>query len=185
MIDRLMGVGGQRASVETEPLVEVDAGAEGEDAGGDAGEQAGWCPAAVAFELELVFEGVEDRLDPLSDPADRRLGAVGLVLSAWSQQDRSELGDGGFEVGAGEALVGDDRRTLELVRREQRERGLPLWCVGGDEVEVEDGAVGRAEQDEFEAPVAARVGRAVAEAGPGGKLARARRLDRLAAGKRR
>lgn len=36
MIDRLVGVCGQRASVEAESLVEVDAGAEGEDAGGDA-----------------------------------------------------------------------------------------------------------------------------------------------------
>ena len=45
--------------------------------------------------------------------------------------------------------------------------------------------VGGAEQDELEAPVAARVGGAVAEAGPGRQLAAAGRGDRLAAGKRR
>ena len=39
MIDRLVAVGGQRAADEAESLVEVDGGAEGEDACGDAGEQ--------------------------------------------------------------------------------------------------------------------------------------------------
>ena len=67
MVDRLIGVGGEFAAWDAEPLVEVDCGAEGEDACGDAGEQSGWGAAAVAFEVELVFEAVDDRLDPLPE----------------------------------------------------------------------------------------------------------------------
>ncbi len=152
--------------------------------GGDAGEQACGGAAAVAFEVELVFEAVDDRFDALTDPADRRVGPVGLVGAAGSKQECAQLADGGFEVGAGEALVADDRRALDRVGFEQRERRVTLSAVGGDEVEVADRAVGGAEQHEFEAPVAARVGRAVAETSPGRELAAAGCLDRLAAGKR-
>ncbi len=67
---------------------------------------------------------------------------------------------------------------------EQRERGLALGCVGGDQVEVDDRAVGGAEQHELEAPVAARVRGAVAEARPGRELACPGGLDRLAARQR-
>src|SRR5215467_9614882 len=38
---------------------------------GDAGAEAGGGAPAMAFQVELVFEGVVDRLDPLADPADR------------------------------------------------------------------------------------------------------------------
>ena len=55
MVDRLIGVCGEFACGESESLVEVDAGAECEDACGDAGEQAGGGAAAVAFEVELVL----------------------------------------------------------------------------------------------------------------------------------
>src|SRR2546430_583376 len=183
MVDRLIGVGGEFAAWEAEALVEVDAGAEGEDACGDAGEEAGGGAAAVVFEVELVFEAVDDRFDPLPDPADRRVGTVGLVVSARSQQP-AQFAHGGLEVGAGEALVADDRRAVERVGFEQRERGVPFAAVGGDEVEVDDCAVRGAEQHELEAPVTTRMRWAVAEAGPGSKLAAAGRLRRLAAGPR-
>ena len=115
MVDRLIGVGGEFSVVESESLVEVDSGAEGEDACGDAGEQAGWGASAVVFEQELVFEGVDDRFDPLSDPAGRRVGTVGLVGAAGSQKQRVQFTDGGFEVGAGEAFVADDRGAFDWV----------------------------------------------------------------------
>src|SRR6266540_2914142 len=95
MVDRLIDVWRQRAAGESESLVEVDAGAEGEDACGDAGEQPGRGAGAVAFEQELVFEAVDDRLDPLPDPADWRVGPVGLVGSARSQKQCPEFADGG------------------------------------------------------------------------------------------
>lgn len=75
------------------------------------------------------------------------LGRIGLVGAAGAQQEGSELARGGFEVGAGEALVADQERTLERVGLEQCERRLPFGGVGGDEVEVADGAVRGAEQD--------------------------------------
>jgi hypothetical protein len=101
-----IGVGGQFAAGSAASLVEVDAGAEGEDAGGDAGEQSGGDSAAVAFEQQLVFEAVDDRFDPLPDPADRRFGPVGLVGAAGSQEQCAQLVDGGFEVGAGAERLG-------------------------------------------------------------------------------
>ena len=44
-----------------------DGGGEGEDALGDAGGDAVDGACAVSFEVELAFEGVEDRLDQLSE----------------------------------------------------------------------------------------------------------------------
>src|SRR2546427_10898939 len=105
MVDRLIGVRRQRAAGESEVLVEVDAGEEREDAGGNAGEQASGCARSVTFEQELVFERVADRLDSLADPADGWVRPVGLLGSAWSQQQRAQLAHGGLEVGAGEAFV--------------------------------------------------------------------------------
>src|SRR6266446_5767463 len=110
MVDRLIGVCGEFAAWEAEALVEVDGGAEGEDACGDSGEQTGGGAAAVAFEVELIFEAVDDRFDPLPDPSEWWVGPVGLVGSTRAQQERSQLAHGRFEVGAGEAFVADDRR---------------------------------------------------------------------------
>src|SRR5947207_1175534 len=58
MVDRLIGVGSELAAWEAEALFEVDGGAEGEDACGDASEQAGGGAAAVAFEVQRWIEGV-------------------------------------------------------------------------------------------------------------------------------
>jgi len=156
MIDLLIGVPGEFAVVEAELLVEVYAGAECEDAGAEAGEESGGGSAAVAFEQELVFECVDDRFDPLPDPAGWRVGSVGLVGAAWPEEKCAQFGYGGFEVGAGEAFVADDLRAFDRVGFEQRERCLSLTGVSGDEVEVDDRAVGGAEQNKVEAPVAAR-----------------------------
>jgi hypothetical protein len=58
---------------------------------------------AVAFQAELVFEGVEDGLDPLADPTQvaepgRLVGPVG------ADQPRVRLRDHLLERPAGEAL---------------------------------------------------------------------------------
>src|SRR5437867_1268909 len=146
MVDRLIGVGRECAGRKVELPVEADAGTEGEDARADACEYPFRCAPAVAFEQELVFERVDDRLDPLPDPADRRLWAVGLVGAARAQKPVAELAYGLLELGAGEALVADDELALVRLPLEQDERRFPLGQVGGDEVEVAHGAVRAAEQ---------------------------------------
>src|SRR2546430_17349132 len=95
MVDRLIGVGGEFAAWEAESLVEVDCGAEGEDARCDAGEQAGGGAAAVALEQELVFEAVDDRLDPLPGPADRRGGGGGGRVGEGRGGGRGGVSGGG------------------------------------------------------------------------------------------
>ena len=72
MLDRLMPVGGERSSRLSELPVQVNGRVEGEDAGGDPADQPGRCFREVVLEPELVFERVDDRLDPLPDLADRR-----------------------------------------------------------------------------------------------------------------
>ncbi len=47
-----------------------DAGGQGEQALGDAGEHPVWGTGAVGFQAELALEGVVDGLDPLSDSAE-------------------------------------------------------------------------------------------------------------------
>jgi hypothetical protein len=55
MFDRLMAVGGEGSCGLAELPVEVAGGVEGEDAGGDACEEAGWGAGEVVFESQLVL----------------------------------------------------------------------------------------------------------------------------------
>ena len=57
-----------------------DGGGHGQQPLGDAGPDSCGGPAAVAFEVELAFEGVVDRLDPLAGPADRPV--AGCLVAA-------------------------------------------------------------------------------------------------------
>ena len=69
MIDSrwLVVVGGEGAEDGgADAVVVPDRGGEGEDALADAGADAGGGAPAVAFEVELAFEGVEDGLDHLA-----------------------------------------------------------------------------------------------------------------------
>src|SRR5712692_3052795 len=184
MLDRLMGVRGECPRWLAGLPVEVDRGAEGEDAGGDAGVETGWGAGEVVFELELVFECLDDRFDPLADEADRRLEALGLVLAARPQDEAAELPDRLLELAPGEAFVAEEELAGEGLALEQRESGLALGGVGGDELEVDDGSVGAAEQNEPHPPEPARVGGRVAETAPGRKLASLRRQPALTAGQR-
>ena len=73
MIPRSGGVAGEGAAGASELVVEVDAGAEREQADGDSGAQVGVCSGAVSFEAEEVFAGLEDAFDALSDIESRRV----------------------------------------------------------------------------------------------------------------
>jgi hypothetical protein len=83
------------------------------------------------LEPELVFEGVHDRLDPLSDEADPWLGAVGFVGAAGADDEGAELADGVFEVVAGVAFVADDELAGDRLAGEQGEDCLALGRACG------------------------------------------------------
>jgi hypothetical protein len=59
----------------------------------------------VVFEVELAFEGLVDRLDPLADSAEVAV-AVGLVFAVRTEQGRP-MASVIFELRAGESLVGE------------------------------------------------------------------------------
>jgi hypothetical protein len=62
----------------------------------------------VLFEGELTLEGVDDGLDPLA-AAGEAAEPGGFVLAVGADQVRAlVIGDEGFEVAAGEALVAED-----------------------------------------------------------------------------
>jgi hypothetical protein len=91
-----------------EVVVEPGAGGEREELGRDPGTEAVQ-GSGVAFEFELVFESPEDRFDALADRCEMR-AAAGLVGSSGREHDRVvALVDGGRELFAGVAFVGDDR----------------------------------------------------------------------------
>src|SRR6516225_7817558 len=72
-----------------------DAGGPGQQPLGGAGIDALGGAAAVAFQVELAFEGVVDRLDPLPDPAD---GPVAGCLIAAVRADQAQPVAGADQV---------------------------------------------------------------------------------------
>jgi len=64
-------------------------------------EHAGGSATAVLFEVELTFEGGEDRLDGLPQRLEElATGPLDLALAGSSQQLEPYLGEVGFEVAA-------------------------------------------------------------------------------------
>jgi hypothetical protein len=72
-------------------LVVPDAGGEGEEALEDSGPDAVGGTAAVAFEVELGFEGLVDRLDDLAERLEESLQGSGL----FAFEGRADEGDAG------------------------------------------------------------------------------------------
>src|ERR1039457_4335633 len=72
----LRGVVDQRAGGTAELVVEHHGGGEGEESGAEACAEVGEGAGAVTFECEDVFEGPEDRFDPLADRREVRFVAV-------------------------------------------------------------------------------------------------------------
>src|SRR4249919_3956904 len=86
-------VGDQGALVGGADLpVPPDAGGQGEQPLGDPDIDPGQGPAPVAFQPELVFEGVEGALDPLS-PATQRPMPAWLIGTVGTHQDRAIADD--------------------------------------------------------------------------------------------
>src|SRR5215210_8368017 len=100
MSDSALGLGGEvgeGACWPAEPVVEVDAGGECEQALGDAGAEVSEGAGAVAFEAQEVFAGPEDRLDSLADRGEVR-ASLGFGLAGGAQQGAAELADGVGEL---------------------------------------------------------------------------------------
>src|SRR4051812_819011 len=110
MVDsaRLRAVVDECTAGSSELVVEGDRGGQAAEAREDPFPESGEGAGAVAFEGQQVFAGPEDRLDALADRREMRAGA-GFVLAPWPH-DRGVAGaDGGGEVTAGVALVGEQR----------------------------------------------------------------------------
>jgi hypothetical protein len=81
---RLCGVGDERTAWAVELVVERDGGGECGESRAEADAEVGEGACAVAFEGEDVFEGPEDRFDPLADRREVRVmvlagGAAGVA----------------------------------------------------------------------------------------------------------
>ena len=158
MIDSVWSVviGGEAAAGLSVLPVVPDACCEGEDSLADACPDAGWGAASVAFERELVFGGVDDRFDPLTDTAEVAVAGL-LVLAVGAEQEGCELADGLFELLAGEAFVADhDLFAVQLAGAahpvEQRRGDLAFGLVRGREAEAVRHPVGGADEIEPKTP---------------------------------
>src|SRR5215210_2846454 len=89
--------------------VPPDARSQGEQALADADDHPCLGSPAMAFQAELVFERVEQALDPLTDPAQRPEPAW-LVFAVGPQQPGAIAGDELFQLAAGKALVANHQQ---------------------------------------------------------------------------
>ena len=104
-----------------------DGGGHGQESLPDSGVEPVWSAGAVVFQGQLAFEGVEDRFDPLPHAQQLSFGRAGFgvagAAAGWSDQVHAPLVEQGFELGPGEALVGQndlaggDQVVLDLQQR--------------------------------------------------------------------
>src|SRR5215217_5559122 len=162
---------------------------ESEDALTDARPDAGGHVAAVILERELAFEGVVDRLDPLTDPAelaDSRL----LVAAVGTQEAGVQVCDGALELLAGESFIADDdlpaAEQAALAGALEHCRGdFALGVIRGCQAEADRHPVRGAQQVQPQSPEVPRMRRAVPVSGPAGQLGAFACLSGLAARDRR
>src|SRR5207244_506465 len=95
--------------------------------------------------------GPKDRFDPLAH-APERSELERLVLAIGTKELGSAIGHPALELGAGEALVGDDGEAGERDPLEHLARDLSLGSICRGELEGDRGPVARAEQIEAKAP---------------------------------
>lgn len=94
-----------------------DRGSQGQDALGDADTDAVGGTRGVTFEVELVFEGVEDRLDDLAQRLEELLARPRdlVALAVGPDQVDAARGELGLEGLAVVALVRHQRLVLQRV----------------------------------------------------------------------
>src|SRR5215469_5061904 len=116
--------------------VPPDAGSKSQQPLGDPRHDASRGTAAMLFERELPFEGVDDALDPLPDRAQ---GAVAsrLILPIGTEQSGSQLSHSRLQEAVGEALVADDDLAfLQRASIEERLRHLGFSQLGVSQTPV-------------------------------------------------
>src|SRR5215467_2842375 len=162
-------------------VVVPDGCGEGEDALQDPGGHSGGGAPAVAFEVELAFEGGVDRFDDLPQRLEELgAGAGGLAVAGGAQQPCAAAGEGVLKAGAVVVLIPDDglagpaRGQLRVV--EDVQQYLPLVGLGAGQREPHRQAVQRAQQVQPQPPEPAGVAGAVPVFGPSGQV---RALDGL------
>src|SRR5213596_2771907 len=156
VVPELVAIGAEAPARLTDLGVMPEPGGEGEEPQPDAGAQARECAGAVALEAELSLAGPKDRFDPLAH-APERSELERLVLAIGTKELGSAIGHPALELGAGEALVGDDGEAGERDPLEHLARDLSLGSICRGELEGDRGPVARAEQIEAKARVTAAV----------------------------
>jgi hypothetical protein len=141
--------------------VEPDPGDQSQQPLGDPDPDALDGVGAMAFQAELVFEGVDDGLDPLADPA-QVAEPVGLVLAVGADQHRAQVPDHRVELPAGQALVGQDDHAgpQEALAGGPIQEGLgdlALAQLGGGQAPADRQAVRAGQDIQLEPPVPAAV----------------------------
>src|SRR5207247_9614179 len=99
-----------RLVLDAELPVEQDRGGQREQSLADADNDPAQGSATMLFQPELVFEGVDDRLDPLAHPTQRP-EPIRLVLAVWADEVGRQRSEVLFEGSTSESLVGQDGRA--------------------------------------------------------------------------
>ena len=80
----------------------------------------------MKFQVQLAFEGVEDRLDGLPQGSEQRgAGPVGFTAAGPAQQGQAGVGQLGLEAAAVVVLVGDQ----DLAGGGRLQRACQTVCV--------------------------------------------------------
>src|SRR5829696_2212458 len=168
--------------------VEPDRGGQGQQPLSDPDPGAVDGVGAVAFQAELVFEGVDDRFDPLADAA-QVAEPGGFIGPVGADQPGAQPTHVLFEGAAGQSLVGQDDHAGPqhllaggLVQQALGDLAFPGGGVG--QAPSHRHAVRAGQHIQLEAPVPARVAAVIAIAGPAGQVAAAHGLAAGAAGDR-
>src|SRR5919109_1903150 len=168
-----MVVGDQGALVGGADLpVPPDPRGQGEQSLGNPDPDPGQGAAAVPFQPELAFEGLEGALDPLPEAPQRAMPAW-LISPVGSQQPGAVAGDELVELAAGKALVAQDdqsRAQLGALVVQQGGHDLALTQFGAGQAPGDRQPVGGGQDIEPEPPKVAVMALAVAVAGMAGQL---------------
>jgi hypothetical protein len=123
----------------------------------------------VLFQAELVFEGVDDRLDPLAHPAQRAEPAR-LILAIRTNEAGAQCIEVALEGPTGKPLIGQDDRARRqgmlagsVIHQHLGDRTLTK--LRGGQAPGDRHAVRGREQVQLEPPVPAAVAAVIAVAG--------------------